>query len=120
MNKLNKKLFKICKKNKKCTTSSWIGISLTFKLIVGDKGLSTTETFGLKGFDETFPGCGVFGISTMGLGLRVGIKSECPVDRKIPFRTGHGAWWLDIFNNGSFFFVTSLTKNYVNHITKQT
>lgn len=103
-------------------STSWIGISLIFKLIVGDKGLSTTETFGLKGFDVIFPGCGVFGISTIGLGLRVGVKSECPDERNIPFRTGHGAWWFDIFFLSHF----SLTKiicvcvQKINHITKLT
>lgn len=37
-------------------------------------------------------GGGDKGISTMGLGERVGIKSDCPLERKMPLRTGQGAW----------------------------
>lgn len=37
-------------------------------------------------------GGGDSGNSTIGLGVRFGTKSDWPVDRKIPFRTGHGAW----------------------------
>lgn len=37
-------------------------------------------------------GGGERGNSTIGLGVLVGTKSDWPVDRKMPFRTGHGAW----------------------------
>lgn len=37
-------------------------------------------------------GGGDSGISTMGLGERLGTKSDCPVERKMPLRTGQGAW----------------------------
>lgn len=36
-------------------------------------------------------GGGESGNSTIGLGVLVGTKSDCPVDRNMPFRTGHGA-----------------------------
>lgn len=45
---------------------------------VGDNGLSTIQINGLNGFDVflLFNGCGVFGISTIGLGVRCGTKSD--------------------------------------------
>lgn len=65
----------------------------------GDNGLSTILIKGLSGL-LVLPGCGVgvgvLGISTTGLGVLCGTKSDCPLDRNIPFRTGHGAL-LDIF-----------------------
>lgn len=53
-------------------------------------------------------GGGDSGISTMGLGERVGTKSDWPLDRKRPLRTGQGAWfgfefefcWLDMIPQG--------------------
>ena len=67
---------------------------------VGDRGDSIIVTRGLLGDwgDWQFKGGGDNGISTIGDGVLVlvGIKSDCPEDRKIPFRTGHGAWF-DIF-----------------------
>lgn len=36
-------------------------------------------------------GGGESGNSTIGLGVLVGTKSDWPVERNIPFRTGHGA-----------------------------
>ncbi len=62
----------------------------------GDNGFSTTLINGLRGL-LVLPGCGVgvLGISTTGLGVLCGTKSDCPLDRNIPFRTGHGAL-LDI------------------------
>lgn len=42
-------------------------------------------------------GGGESGISTMGLGERVGIKSDCPLERKMPLRTGQGAFGLAMF-----------------------
>lgn len=63
-------------------------------IIGGENGLSTIGTLsGLMGF-EIGGDIGVFGSSTMGLGVRCGTKSDCPVDRKIPFLTGHGALLL--------------------------
>jgi hypothetical protein len=57
------------------------------------RGLSTKEmrgVVGLKGLEDLTL-IGLIGISTMGDGVRLGIKSDWPVDRKIPLRTGHGA-----------------------------
>lgn len=42
--------------------------------------------------DGVCGGGGDKGNSTIGLGVLVGTKSDWPVDRKMPFRTGHGAW----------------------------
>lgn len=63
----------------------------------GDNGLSTMLNNGLSGL-LVLPGCGVgvLGNSTTGLGVLCGTKSDCPLDRNIPFRTGHGALF-DIF-----------------------
>lgn len=76
----------------------------------GGGGLSTMVTRGLASGLVTFRtipflccagggvgdgvcgGGGDRGNSTIGLGVRVGTKSDWPVDRKMPFRTGHGAW----------------------------
>lgn len=47
-------------------------------------------------------GGGDKGISTIGLGDRVGMKSDCPLERKIPLRTGQGAFGLSMFFGGIF------------------
>lgn len=61
----------------------------------GDNGLSTIATRGLSGFEDVDFGVqGVLGISIIGLGVRCGTKSDWPVERNIPFRTGHGALLL--------------------------
>lgn len=55
--------------------------------------VNTGEFMGIFIRDELLSDCGVSGISTTGLGecTVFGTYSEWPVDRKMPFRTGHGA-----------------------------
>lgn len=57
----------------------------------GESGELIPKRFG----DVVATGGGDSGISTMGLGERVGVKSDWPLERKMPLRTGQGAW-LDI------------------------
>lgn len=61
---------------------------------VGVWGDSTIVTRGLVGdCGWEHSGGGDKGISTIGEGVLVlvGVKSDCPEERNIPFRTGHGA-----------------------------
>lgn len=81
-----------------------IGISRTMRGVVtvggGERGFSTIVTRvygGLKGLVD-FTLNGLSGISTIGLGVLVGTKSDWPVDRKIPFLTGHGAEFALLFD----------------------
>lgn len=72
-----------------------MGISRTVFTVMGltSNGFSTIKIRGLNGFElfVSLGVCGVSGISTTGDGVLVGTKSDCPVERKIPFRMDQGA-----------------------------